>query len=165
MAERRRLRSITHPQRARDLPRHRLPRRTCTRCGGRSLSSQTLTAAILRHWGSISVYRSGKQRPFRRIKPLTHGNVPVDPVLGPPANSTSSLAKRFWSSHRAARKSSRTIRKGLDFPTSLTFDSNCILYIVNQQSSTITEYAPRSVDVLRTIPRVKAYPYSLAFGP
>ena len=65
-----------------------------------------------------------------------------------------------------SEKAAPTIRKGLDFPTSLDkFDSNGILYVVNQQSSTITEYAPGSVDVLRTIPGVKAYPYALAFGP
>ncbi|MGA8661566.1 MAG: hypothetical protein WA428_00010 [Candidatus Cybelea sp.] len=118
-----------------------------------------------RHWGSISVYRSGKQRPFRRIKPLTHGNGPGDPVLGPSGELYVISGQEILVFAPGSEKAARAIRKGLDFPTSLTFDSNGILYIVNQQSSTITEYAPGSVDVLRTIPGVKAYPYALAFGP
>jgi len=117
------------------------------------------------HWGSISIYRSGKQRPFRRIRPLTRGHGPGDPALGPSGELYVSSGQKILVFAPGGEKVVRTIRKGLDFPTSLTFDSNGILYVVNPQSSTITEYAPGSVDVLRTIPGVKAYPHALAFGP
>jgi sugar lactone lactonase YvrE len=117
------------------------------------------------HWGSISIYRPGKQRPFRRIKPVTHGKGPGDPVLGPSGELYVASGQEILVFAPASEKVVRTIRKGLAFPTSLTFDSNGILYVANPANSTITEYAPGSVDVLRTIPGVKAYPHALAFGP
>ena len=117
------------------------------------------------HWGSISIYRSGRQRPFRRIKPVTHGKGPGDPVLGPSGELYVASGQEILVLAPGSEKVVRTIRKGLAFPTALTFDGNGILYVANPANSTITEYAPGSVDVLRTIPGVKAYPYAIAFGP
>ena len=118
------------------------------------------------HWGSISVYRSGRQRPFRRIRPLTHGDGPGDPVLGPSGKLYVVSGQKILVFAPGGEKVVRTIRKGLASPTALTFDGNGILYVVNPPSNTITEYAPGSVDVLRTIPGVTAaYPHALAFGP
>jgi sugar lactone lactonase YvrE len=118
-----------------------------------------------KHWGSVSIYHSGKQRPFRRIKPLTHGNGPGDPVLGPSSELYVVAGQEILVFAPGGDKVVRRIRKGLAFPTALTFDGSGILYVANPANSTITEYAPGSVDVLRTIPGVKAYPYAIALGP
>jgi sugar lactone lactonase YvrE len=119
-----------------------------------------------RRWGSISIYRTGKERPFRQIKPITNNHGPGDPVLGPSGELYFVSGQEILVLAHGSDKVVRKIRKGLAFPTALTFDGNGILYAVNPPSNTITEYAPGSVDVLRTIPGVKAaYPHALAFGP
>ena len=97
--------------------------------------------------------------------PLTDGNGPGDPVFGPSGELYVASGQEILVLAKDGERVVRTIRKGLASPTGLTFDGNGILYVANPANSTITEYVPGSVDVLRTIPGVKAYPYAIAFGP
>jgi sugar lactone lactonase YvrE len=114
-------------------------------------------------WGSISIYRPGASKPFRRIR-HDGDNAPGDPVLGPAGNLFVVYGDKIVVYAPGGAKL-RSITRGLHFPTSLTFDRKGNLYVANVGNSTITVYAPGSGDVARLIRGVKAYPDALVFGP
>jgi sugar lactone lactonase YvrE len=121
-----------------------------------------------RRWGSVSVYRPGGQRPFRRI---TQGfkSGAGDPVISPSGDLYVGDGNTIHVYRPGDAKPILTITKGLHAPTAAIFDSAGNLYVANQGttrgSSTVTVYAPGSGEVLRTYPAAKAYPDALAVGP
>lgn len=116
-------------------------------------------------WGSITVYRPGREIPSRRInRGLTGGGGPGGSVFGPSGELyVVDVPKIIVYSQSGSRV--RTIRRGLDVPTSPIFDTAGNLYVANQNNSTITEYAAGRDKLIRTIPAVEAYPDALIFGP
>ncbi len=121
-----------------------------------------------RRWGSVSVFRPGARRPFRRI---TEGfkSGAGDPVISPSGDLYVGDGNTIHVYRPDDGRPILTIRQGLHAPTSAVFDSAGNLYVANQGttrgSSTVTVYGPGSGKVLRTYPAARAFPEALAVGP
>jgi sugar lactone lactonase YvrE len=104
---------------------------------------------------NVTVYKPGTTSPYRTISegislPSTlaldsAGNLYV-------ANWGANMFRSSISIYLPGQSSPiREINKGIGYPLSLTFDQAGNLYVANSALSTVTEYAPGSSEVERTI--------------
>jgi sugar lactone lactonase YvrE len=114
-------------------------------------------------WGSISIYRPGARKPFRRVLRQI-GNAPGDPVVAPSGELYVGYGHKIVVYDPGGAKL-RTITQGLDAPTSMAFDAHGSLYVANTGNNTITVYKPESGELSRVIRGAKAYPDALVLGP
>jgi serine/threonine-protein kinase len=119
-----------------------------------------------RHWGSISVYHPGAIHPFRRLTSGLH-NGPGQPTFAPSGDLYVVSGNEILGYGPTGEKPILIIHDRQS-PTSPLFDPRGDLYVANRRESihsSVTQYAPDSDSVLRTITGVRAYPASMVFGP
>jgi sugar lactone lactonase YvrE len=119
-----------------------------------------------RTWGSVAVYPPGGIGPSRVItRGLTGGGGPGTPVLGPSDELTVVDSPKIVVYASGSGKPILSIERGLHAPASPVYDRKGNLYVANQNTSTVVEYAAGTNTIIRTIPAVKAYPDALIFAP
>ncbi|MGA8575325.1 MAG: SMP-30/gluconolactonase/LRE family protein [Candidatus Cybelea sp.] len=119
-----------------------------------------------RTWGSVAVYPPGEDDPSRIItRGLTGGGGPGSPVFGPSDELTVVDSPKVVVYEGGGGKPILSIDRGLQAPASPIYDLKGNLYVANQSSSTVVEYASGTNKIIRTIPAAKAYPDALIFAP